>query len=102
MIPIGFGFALAVYLKWEYENPASRPDESETSSGKENILDILKESNVVQDILMVKNKASEEEPDHATSDTNILNRFLQEGSESVPEKQETELQPNAAAIRENP
>lgn len=65
-------------------------------------MDILKESNVVQDILMVKNKASEEEPDHATSDTNILNRFLQEGSESVPEKQETELQPNAAAIRENP
>ena len=83
LIPIGFGFGLAVYLKRKYDNPSPRPEVNEASSVAENILDIVNESSVAQDILLAKNKASEEgNPDETTQDNLI----------SIPEQQAIESQ----------
>ena len=92
MIPVGFGFGLAVYLKRVYENPTPRPDVHETSSASEDILDILKESSVAQDILLAKNKNWDEESNQPISDENMLGESLQENSVPTLEKQTIEPQ----------
>ena len=86
LIPIGFGFGLAVYLKRKYDNPPPRPEANEAAAA-ENILDIVNESSVAQDILMAKNKVPEEE---------IPEEISQDHSAPFPEQQAIEPQSDPA------
>ena len=86
-IPIGFGFALAVYLKREYEHLASADD---SSTASENVLDILKSSGVAQDILSAEKP--KEELNQTPAEENKSGEASKE--ESVPLPQEQIIEPS--------
>ena len=93
LIPVGFGFGLAVYLKREYEKAAKAGD----SPVAEDVLDILRASSVSQDILLAKNKVLEGVSDQTVPPTSSgihkLDASLTEDSVPAPQKQEIELPP---------
>jgi len=92
LIPIGFGFGLAVYLKRKYGNRPPQAEANEASPAPEGVLDILKESGIAQELLLVKNN-TEEKANPATSEENKLDEILQGDSNSLSEEQVTEQRP---------
>ena len=106
-IPIGFGFALAVYLKREYAHLASAGDSStaaesasEPPPGSENVMDILKSSGVAQDILSAEKP--NEEANQTPGQENKSNEAPKEESAPLPQEQKAEPLPEPPVPPEPP
>jgi len=95
LIPIGYGFALAVYLKREYANLSPPSDTGDPPSSAANVFDFIDASGVAQDILLAKNKDSEEETAPTPSEEKKVADSL--ASNSVPPSPEQASEPQSDA-----